>query len=378
MHIATPAHDRRLVFPLPAWLAAVSAFLVLGGLWALAGMPVHDPDDRSTSLRGATGSWYHVYFTRPHAQEQPSDRVAGLDSVIITDLQHAQRQIIVACFDLDLRSVTDALKAAQQRGVEIRLVIDDQNLEKPLTAWMIGELQRANMPITFDHRRAFMHNKFLVIDEQIVWTGSANLTVNDIFRNNNNMLRIVSRDLAANYLAKFAALFAGQGGPGHAVALPHPHLLFGKAMVTNAFAPDAPITDEVVAKIKAARQSIDLLAFTFTSQPIAQAIIDAQRRKVLVRGVLERYNAHAAVSTLDQLKHAKVDIQLDGNCYNMHDKVMVIDGTVVITGSFNWTAAAQRQNDENVLMIEDRGLAQDYTREFERIYAQSRHPDRCS
>ncbi len=377
MHIATPAHDRPLVIPQSMWLVAISAILVLGGLWAFGGLPAHDPDDLSTSLRGTAGTWYHVYFTRPHQQEQPSDRVAGLDSVIISDLQHAQKEIVIACFDLDLRTVTDALKAAKRRSVDVRLVVDDQNLEKPLTAWMIGELQRASIPVTFDHRRAFMHNKFIVLDEQIVWTGSANLTINDTFRNNNNMLRISSRDLAANYLAKFAALFAGQGGPGHPVALLHPRLRFGQAAVENAFAPDDPITDEIVTRIKAAHHSIDLLAFTFTSQPIAQALIDAQRRKVRIRGVLESYNAHAAVSTLDQLKYVKVDMQLDGNCYNMHDKVMVLDGTVVITGSFNWTAAAQRQNDENVLMIEDGGVAQEYTREFERIYAQAKHPDRC-
>lgn len=67
----------------------------------------------------------------------------------------------------------------------------------------------------------------------------------------------------------------------------------------------------------------------------------------------------------------------DGNCYIMHHKVIIIDGRTVITGSFNFTGSAQTQNDENVLIIEDAGLAARYTEEFERVYQQALQPTRC-
>jgi phosphatidylserine/phosphatidylglycerophosphate/cardiolipin synthase-like enzyme len=77
------------------------------------------------------------------------------------------------------------------------------------------------------------------------------------------------------------------------------------------------------------------------------------------------------------LRDAGIDVLADGNCFVMHHKVMVIDGERTITGSFNFTDAAQQQNDENVLLIDDQSVAALYATEFERVYAQALDPVEC-
>ncbi len=256
----------------------------------------------------------------------------------------------------------------------MRAVIDGENLETPEVAALAGEMQQAGIPITFDRREAFMHNKFVVIDDAVLWTGSWNATINDTFRNNNNMLRFADERIADNYTRKFELLFAGHGGPGDPASLRHSVVDVGDYRVETAFSPDSDITTKVVRAIQDAQASVDVLAFTFTSDPIANALVAAHERGVAVRGVIERRNARASGSELPKLKQAGLDMHEDGNCYIMHHKVFMIDGRMVITGSFNWTGAAQTANDENVVIVDNPWLAERYAAEFTRIYDQALIP----
>jgi phosphatidylserine/phosphatidylglycerophosphate/cardiolipin synthase-like enzyme len=361
---AAPSVSRREAF------APQSASRLSGA----AGAPDQSVD--TSVLRGYRGEWYQVYFTKPPYPET-SDRRGGLDATLVADLDTATQRIEVASFDFDLPNIAAALIRARERGVAVRLAVDGENLEAPQVAKLTGDLQAAGIPVFFDQRAAFMHNKFVVIDNATVWTGSANLTVNDVFRNNNNMLRIVDQRLAENYTRKADDIFNGGGGPDRLSVLVYPELPIGAALVRTSFAPDNATTDGIVQAVQDARQQIDLLAFAFTSQPLAEAVIEAQQRGVVVRAVMETRNTKGTGSVFGTLRGAGIDIHSDGNCYIMHHKVMIIDGRTVITGSFNFTRAAEAQNDENLLVITDASLAARYTEEFERIYQQAIHPPRC-
>jgi phosphatidylserine/phosphatidylglycerophosphate/cardiolipin synthase-like enzyme len=244
-------------------------------------------------------------------------------------------------------------------------------------AELTGNLENAGIPVFYDERQAFMHNKFIVVDDSIVWTGSMNLTANDAFRNNNNMLRIVDQGLAANYTAKSEDIFSGEGGTSGGSVLVNPTLTLGGSSVINAFSPDEPITDEIVQRLEAAQQSIEVMAFAFTSDPVADQLIAAKDRGLPVRVVMESRNAKGTGSEMVKLREAGVDIHSDGNCYIMHHKTIIIDDHLVITGSFNFTRSAQDQNDENVLIIDDASVAARYKEEFARVYEQALEPTRC-
>ena len=340
--------------------------------------PKSNPEQIETNaLAGYSNGAVQVYFTRPSYPERSSNRQGGLDETVAADIDRAQRSVDLATFDFDLPLVADALTRATARGVAVRLVVDGENLETPEVAQLTGELQQAGIPITFDRRSAFMHNKFVVLDGGTVWTGSWNVTVNDTFRNDNNMLRIADARIAQNYTRKFEALFAGPGGGESSVPVPNRLVEVGDYRVLTTFAPQDDITGEVVRALNEARTSVDVLAFVFTSDPISEALIAAQDRGVRVRGVIERRNVEANGSEMANFLEAGMDVREDGNCYIMHNKVFVIDGQRVVTGSFNWSRQAQESNDENVVFVDSSWLAQRYADEVERIYEQAANPARC-
>jgi phosphatidylserine/phosphatidylglycerophosphate/cardiolipin synthase-like enzyme len=126
------------------------------------------------------------------------------------------------------------------------------------------------------------------------------------------------------------------------------------------FSPGGGATEAVVREIDAARQTIFVQAYSFTSRPIAAALVQAQRRGVAVRAILDKSVREEKYSEADFLARAGIAVLVDAAHAIAHNKVMVLDGEVVITGSFNFTRQAEHENAENLLVIRDRELAERY------------------
>lgn len=126
------------------------------------------------------------------------------------------------------------------------------------------------------------------------------------------------------------------------------------------FSPNRGATAAVVDILSGARSTVLVQAYSFTSAPIAKALVDAHVRGVDVQVILDRKETGARYSSADFLAHAGIVTLIDGAHAIAHNKVMVVDGDTVITGSFNFTTAAERQNAENLLVIHDRALASRY------------------
>jgi phosphatidylserine/phosphatidylglycerophosphate/cardiolipin synthase-like enzyme len=119
-----------------------------------------------------------------------------------------------------------------------------------------------------------------------------------------------------------------------------------------------------------AQTSIEFLAFSFTSDPLGEAIMRAHRDGLVVRGIMDEDQASSNAGTeLHAFKRAGLDLRLDGNPGQMHEKVLIIDGEVVVVGSYNFSRNANETNDENLLVIHNRSIAGQYRSEFERLYA---------
>jgi len=97
-------------------------------------------------------------------------------------------------------------------------------------------------------------------------------------------------------------------------------------------------------------------------------MIERHRAGVAVRGVMEKRGSRSKESEFVKLKTEGIPVKIDRNRHAMHHKVIVIDGRLVITGSYNFSRNADRKNDENVLMIASPVVASAYLREFERLY----------
>ena len=121
--------------------------------------------------------------------------------------------------------------------------------------------------------------------------------------------------------------------------------------------------------ISRANESVHVMIYGFTLDHLSKALIDAVKRGVEVEVVVERESAYWRGSEYERLLQAGVDVKLDGNPYTMHHKVAIIDGKIVITGSYNWTWSAERRNDENVLILMSKSLAKSYEKEFQRVWS---------
>jgi len=129
------------------------------------------------------------------------------------------------------------------------------------------------------------------------------------------------------------------------------------------------VARRVVRLIEDADQSIAFLAFALTSEEIAGALEMKSAAGVEVRGVLDAGQVANLGSRFEELLDAGVDVRLDGNPDRMHHKVIVIDGQIVITGSYNFSRSAETQNDENLIVLHDAAAAQAYLQEFERVFS---------
>jgi phosphatidylserine/phosphatidylglycerophosphate/cardiolipin synthase-like enzyme len=191
------------------------------------------------------------------------------------------------------------------------------------------------------------------------------------------MLRFVSRQIAVDYTNEFEQMFDGRFGTGKRSATPYPRLRVGQANLEVYFSPEDGVAKYVLQRLAAAKRSIHFMTFSYTSSAIADAMVAKVKAGVSVRGVFESQNAGGTGSVFGRLRGGGVDVLEDGNCYILHHKVIVIDECTVITGSYNFTNSAEKDNDENLVMVDGPNLARAYLDEFERVYAQAQSPARC-
>ncbi len=305
---------------------------------------------------------YSVYFTAPANDEFKG----GPDRFLADALDQARSQIDGALYDLNLWTIRNALIRAHQRGVQVRLVVENDSLDRT----EIQELISAGIPIVTDQRNGLMHNKFIIIDGAEVWTGSMNLTVNGAYRHLNNLVRLRSTRLAENYQAEFEEMFLeGYFGENSLENTPHPDLTINGVRIETYFSPDDEPAQRLIELILSAEESIAFMYYSFTSDGISEAILQQASQGVRVRGVLDAYQERVGLGgEYQHLADQGLDVYLDAHPEKMHHKVLIIDETIVVTGSYNLTRSAEVQNDENILIIYDSNFAEIFLGEFEWIY----------
>lgn len=325
-------------------------------------------DGSTPSLPNPTpiaNSWYQVYFTDPASPTAGSYR-GGPDEELAKSIEEARLSVDVAIYDLNLWSVRDALIAAQRRGVNVRVVTESDNMDEQ----EIQELKQAGIEVLGDRHEGLMHDKFVVIDHAEVWTGSMNFTTGGGYLDNNNLLHLRSSKLAEDYTREFEQMFVEDHfGPDKSPGTPNPNITLDGSLVEVYFSPQDGALEHILAAIHAAQESIDFMAYSFTSDELAQAMLERAQAGVKVEGVFDEDQYHSNEGTeFDRLKNAGLDVRLDGNPRLMHHKVIIIDGKVVIAGSYNFSGNAEHNNDENSLIIHNEALTAQYLAEFQKIY----------
>ncbi|OGO49994.1 MAG: hypothetical protein A2Z30_02655 [Chloroflexi bacterium RBG_16_64_43] len=331
------------------------------------GPVVREPTSLAATLPPPPSTWVQVFFTSP--DDFTGDYRGGADTPIVASLEAARFTIEVACLEINLYSISRALIRAAERGVTVRVVVDSTFIQTRA----LSDLEQAGIPVLGDRREGLMHDKFVVVDGALVWTGSMNLTTSDTYRNNNNLLRIESVELAQAYQREFDEMFVddmfGQESPR---GWPAPRLEFGSSWAEVYFAPDDAPAERLLQVLESAQRSIRFMAFSLTSEEVAEVLIRQARLGVEVAGVMEESQVRSnANGKYDLLRASGIDVHLDGNSRNMHHKVILVDDELVITGSYNFSYNAENVNDENMLILHDRELARLYLEEFDRVWRQA-------
>lgn len=343
-----------------AALAAAAAFFFLQDANQLPSAPPFQSATSSAGQDAAIG----VYFSPP-PDGAHNQTPAPVEAALIESLGMAERSVDLAVYDFDLWRVRDALLDCRRRGIRVRMVVESDNGRQS----DLLDLRAAGIPVVGDERSALMHHKFLVIDDRVVWFGSMNVTQRGVYRNNNNFLRVDSVDLATDFEREFEEMFLeDRFGALSRADTPFPFLVVGESALEVAFSPEDDVQARIVRYLERASESIDFMAFTLTADRVADALLTAAERGVRVRGVVEAERADDLGGDAGRLRSAGLDVRLDSNPDTMHNKVMVVDGRVVLTGSYNFTQSAEEHNDENFVIIDNPNVAGQYERTFEELF----------
>ncbi|MBZ0310718.1 MAG: hypothetical protein K8I82_31965 [Anaerolineae bacterium] len=320
--------------------------------------------------------WYSLYFTQVVNSDDDSAHHGSLvEQALIQSIDSAQSTIDGALFELNAPDTTAALVRALQRGVTVRLVVDDEHaFEDPEST--IEEVIGAGAVVHNDARGALMHNKFLIIDGQEVWTGSMNLTRNDIYNNNNHFMLIRSPQMAQNYQAEFEEMFTDAvfNRRDDSRRPPNPSVNLNGTAIETYFAPEDgdAIESRLVQIIGTAQTSVRVMTFSFTLDAVGAALIDRLQNGVAVEAVFE--TTGSLQGQMPKLACAGANVRQDGNPDILHHKVFIIDEQTVVMGSFNFSNSARDDNNENLLIINNPDIAAAFLAEWQARFNEGRVP----
>jgi len=320
---------------------------------------------------GYQGSFFEVYFTDP-TNPAANQESGGIEQALAASIDSARLSLDVAIYSLSLREVANALLRARDRGVAVRVVMESDNRERSVPQALI----EGGIPVLGDRREGLMHDKFIVIDRSEVWTGSLNYTVSGAYTDNNNLVHIRSVKVAENYTTEFEEMYTDDlFGPDSIAATPNPSVTVDGLRVETYFSPDDGVAARLLELLQGAQESIYFLAFSFTSDDLAQVMRGRADAGVAVSGVMEDAQVKSNQGTeFDLFVQSGLDVRRDGNSGQMHHKFIVIDRSIVITGSYNFTAAAEDRNDENLVVLFSPEIAELFLAEFERVFDAAQQP----
>jgi phosphatidylserine/phosphatidylglycerophosphate/cardiolipin synthase-like enzyme len=316
-----------------------------------------------------------------------------LERMIVEFISDAQQSLDIAVQELDSEPIAQAVLDARFRGVKVRVVLEQDYLltaRLPVVRPRAGEdlavarhriiwseeaghrslesnrrilaaLLRCNIDVKADYNPAIFHQKFIVRDyrgratpRSAVLSGSANFTVTDCHRNLNHVVVFHDAKICHEYADEFERIRAGRFGREQHGDVPHTYNVDG-VPVKVLFAPDHTPELEIMKQMLKAQHRVDFAIFTFAgSSGIDDAMIALAAAGRTITGAVDPgqgVQAWAATHGLDKAGIALFFPARTPSFGKLHHKLMVIDETTTIAGSFNYTAPANEYNDENIFVI---------------------------
>lgn len=306
---------------------------------------------------------------------------------LLNEINNAKKSIDFAIYGIDGQpEIVNALINAQKRGVAIRWVYDcDKSgstiYSDSLSLAKVLQNNRKDIDLTIpanntnSTRDAIMHNKFFIFDDSKVWTGSANISKTDLSGfNANSAILLFDTNIAQLFKTEFEKMYSGSF---HRLKSKSDKSTFnvGNSIIDVAFSPqDNAIQYQIVPLIDNAQKYVYVPVFVVTHKLFIQSLINAHKRGVDVRLVLDATSASGKYSSVNYLRDNGILLKVENRAGKMHMKSIVIDDIYTVVGSMNFTKSGEKYNDENVVIINNSLLAKAFKDKF--LYFWNNIPDK--
>ncbi len=345
-----------------------------------------------TTLSGdtTTGKIYVYFnFSVDHSVAIPGNEAIGnvdFSQKVKERINSATYSIDLALYSFNLDDVANAIIAAKNRGIKVRFVYDARNIQSAVQLLLNAGIPMSQRPSNLD---GIMHNKFMIIDARDnnpsndwVWTGSWNWTTTELDWKN-NVIEINNADLAKAYTTEFEEMWGSNTDTPNSSAAK-----FGSMKTDNTqhnftisgiqvqlyFSPSDGTESRISSTMATADTSMYFAVYSFTSDPIFNSIYTSFSNGATdLRGIISNPNDNGSEyqNLLNLAPNEIFPYNLSGN---LHHKYGLVDASypssspTIITGSHNWSRAANSKNDENTLIITDIKIANQYMQEFKKRY----------
>ena len=331
------------------------------------------------------GLQYEAYFNQAPSNDP-------VDDILISKFYQlpANSRLWIAIYDIDKTNIVYALtNIATKSNITINMVVERDN-GNVYTALLD---KNPNITVKSDDNPNLMHNKFIIFDyngtspiANEIWTGSLNLTYNGVVKNAQNVIVLQNQPLASEYSNEFFQMFSQNlYGTSKTAHLNHTFTV-DDSTVEVYFSPKDDPASRLADLINSAKYSIYFCIFAFSDPVVISALTNKFKEGIDVRGVCDAWSSPNFLSTGIYTVATQMGIpvykdnvlnQPPSGYYLLHHKFMVIDyghsdsDEVVVTGSYNWTATGNNDNDENMIVIHNASVAEDYFNEFKARYSEA-------
>lgn len=312
-----------------------------------------------------------------------------IDDTLISYIDRAKYTIDFTIYNFNnmgISNISDALKAAANRGVEVRVIGCGTTANMGIDE-LVGSAVNVLIGPDDTQRTGIMHNKFIVFDAQsedpndpLVWTGATNFTDGQINLDANNVIIVQDQSLARAYEIEFEEMWGSYGAEPDAANArfgstkrnntPHEFVIDGKR-VECYFSPSDGVNAKIVDVIGTSDNDLSIATMLITRITMADAIVERKSAGVAVNMITNAEgNNNATVNNMlssSLTVHYTFDNVSSGI---LHHKYMIVDqgapesDPMTFTGSHNWSAAADNDNDENTLIVHDATIANIYYQQF--------------
>jgi phosphatidylserine/phosphatidylglycerophosphate/cardiolipin synthase-like enzyme len=332
-----------------------------------------------------------VYFngsvlTQFASVEQAIGLGADTNDTIAAYIDRAMYTLDMAIYNINDQLVVNAINAAYTRGVQIRYIAEGQTANLG-----VGQFNN-NIPVAFrtDGGGSGMHNKFIIIDADhtdraTLITGSTNMTTNNLNEDYNNIIIFQDESICKGYRIEFEEMWGSSSnlpapgnakfGPNKTINTPKKYMV-GNTPVDVFFSPSDNTTNAIRDALLTTNTSLEFCLLAFTQDVLAETVIFVNDDFfTYVRGIIEQTSGTGA--DFDMMVAAGVEVYShQGVPGQLHHKYAIIDAAdpdsdpMVVTGSHNWSASAENQNDENTVIVRDARVANLFFQEFMARYAE--------